>query len=317
MAPAERLPCRHVLPSLPILVQMNAPLLEIAAPAEGATNLACIEALEEGKVLYFPTLGFATLPQETRLFTPAIRDPRRRNISLDAAGALHGASGDPDDLAAMAAMLMRFRSQARTLLAQLAPAYQDALRCGAASFRPMQVETRQQSLRADDRLLHVDAFPSRPNRGERLLRVFTNVNPEGVARRWRVGEPFEQVARRFLPRLRSYSPLRARALHALGVTKSLRSEYDHLMLQLHDAMKADAGFQREAPQAEVAFPPGATWVCFSDQVAHAVMSGQYLLEQTMLLPPGRHYDNDSSPLAILSRLTGRALVPPLSAHQSQ
>ena len=273
-----------------------------------APDMAHIAALEAGKVLYFPALGFTPLPEEARLFTPAVRDPNSRNISLDAAGRLKGASGDALTQAALAAMMTRFRAQAQALLATLCPAYTDALRCGATSFRPSQLETRAQSWRADDRRLHVDAFPSRPNRGERLLRVFTNVNPDGVARVWRVGEPFEQVARRFLPRAKRYSRLRAQGLHALGVTKSLRSEYDHLMVQLHDAMKSDLDYQQHAPQQRFAFPSGATWVCFSDQTSHAAMSGQYLLELTMQLPPGRQYDTAASPLAILSRLTGRVLV---------
>jgi hypothetical protein len=294
---------------------MEAPIIEIAKVASGTPDPVCIAALEAGQVLYFPGLRFATSADEARLFNPAIRDQKSRNISLDASGKLRGAGGDEADQAALAAMLLRFRGQACALLDQLCPDYTQALRCGAASFRPTLVETRKQSLRADDRLLHVDAFPSRPNRGERLLRVFTNVNPEGVARRWRLGEPFEDVARRFLPRLARYSPLRAQALHVLRVTKSLRSEYDHLMLQLHDSMKADKRYQEEGPQVEVAFPAGATWVCFSDQTPHAAVSGQYLLEQTMLLPPQRQYDNDASPLAILSRLTGRALVPRTVTHQ--
>ncbi len=286
---------------------MEPAIIEIAA-APAAPDAACIAALESGKVLYFPALGFAPLPDEARLFTPGVRDPKSRNISLDAAGRLKGAAGDAATQAALAAMIARFRVQARDLLATLAPAYTESLRCGAASFRPMLVETRAQSLRADDRLLHVDSFPSRPNRGERLLRVFTNVNPEGVPRVWRVGEPFEQVAQRFLPRARRYSRWQAKALRALRVTKSLRSEYDHLMLELHDAMKSDTRYQKDAPQVTFAFPPGATWVCFSDQTAHAAMSGQYLLEQTMQLPPDRQYDVTASPLAILSRLTGRSLV---------
>ncbi len=92
------------------------------------------------------------------------------------------------------------------------------------------------------------------------------------------------------------------------MTKSLRSEYDHLMLQLHDAMKADQGYQSDGPQQTVPFPAGAVWVCFSDQTSHAVMSGQYMLEQTLHLPAARQYNPQSSPLAILSRLTGRTLV---------
>jgi hypothetical protein len=287
---------------------MEQPIIEIATVPKGAPDPACIAALEAGKVLYFPALGFAPLPQEADLFTPAIRDPHSRNISLDAAGRLKGAQGDAPTLAALAAMITRFREQSVALLDALLPRYTPSLRCGAASFRPSLVETRAQSWRADDRLLHVDAFPSRPNRGERLLRVFTNVNPEGVARVWRVGEPFEQVARRFLPRMKRYSPWRASGLKAIGVTKSLRSEYDHLMLQLHDAMKSDPHYQQDAPQVRFEFAAGATWVCFSDQTPHAAMSGQYVLEQTMQLPPDRQYDTTASPLAILSRLTGRVLV---------
>ncbi|MDL2358418.1 MAG: Kdo hydroxylase family protein [Pseudomonadota bacterium] len=287
---------------------MDQPIIETAAVPTVAPDLARIAALEAGKVLYFPALAFTPLPAEARLFTPAMRDPASRNISLDAGGRLRGAAGEAQSQAALAAMMLRFRAQAQALIAMLCPAYVDALRCGSTSFRPSLIETRAQSWRADDRRLHVDAFPSRPNRGERLLRVFANVHPDGVARVWRLGEPFEQVAQRFLPRAKRHSRMRARALHALGMTKSLRSEYDHLMLQLHDAMKADLDYQQHAPQKTVAFPSGSTWVCFSDQASHAAMSGQYLLELTMQLPPGRQYDTTASPLAILSRLTGRVLV---------
>ena len=142
------------------------------------------------------------------------------------------------------------------------PAYTGKLRIAPTSYRPSQVETRAQSWRADDRRLHVDAFPSRPNYGERILRVFTNVDPEGQPRVWRVGEPFEDVARRFLPRLKPYSPLQARLLAALHVTKSLRSEYDHLMLQLHDGMKSDLDYQRDARQATMPFRPARSGSAF-------------------------------------------------------
>ena len=66
--------------------------------------------------------------------------------------------------------------------------------------------------------------------------------------------------------------------------------------------------QKNAEQETVPFPAGSVWVCFSDQTSHAVMSGQYMLEQTLHLPAARQYNPESSPLAILSRLTGRKLV---------
>ncbi|MFL6692517.1 MAG: Kdo hydroxylase family protein, partial [Ramlibacter sp.] len=130
---------------------------------------------------------------------------------------------------------------------------------------------------------------------------------EGVPRVWRVGEPFEDVARHFLPRVKKYVPWQAKALNALHVTKSLRSEYDHLMLQLHDRMKMDDRYQREAPQHHVEFAAGSTWVCFSDHTLHAAMGGQYMLEQTFHLPVSAQYDPSASPLGILTRLAGRPL----------
>ena len=267
-----------------------------------------IAALEAGKVLYLPQLAFVIDPAERALLTPAVRNPKMRNISLDNDGRLKGALGDPVTMAALAQMVVRFRVQARALIEGMLPQYSAALRMAPTSYRPAKVETRAQSWRADDRRLHVDAFPSRPNYGERILRVFTNINPDGLPRVWRVGEPFEAVARHFLPRSKPYRAWQAKGLHALRVTKNLRSEYDHLMLQLHDGMKSDLDYQQDAQQCTMAFPPGSSWICFSDQTSHAVMSGQFMLEQTMHLPALHQYDRNASPLSILSRLTGRALV---------
>jgi hypothetical protein len=291
---------------------MENQIVEIDMANVGHGNPAWIAALEAGKVLYFPNFaehGFAPQKEELALFREDIRDPKTRNISLDPSGKLKGIAGDDQAThALMGGMVKRFRDEAEGLLGKLVPRYTEHLRRGSVSFRPAKVETRVQSWRADDRRLHVDAFPSRPNRGERLLRVFTNVNLDGTPRVWRVGEPFEDVARRFLPRVKPYVAWQAKALAALHVTKSLRSEYDHLMLQLHDAMKADLDYQKNAPQVTFGFPPGCAWVCFSDQASHSVMSGQYMLEHTLQLSPMQQYDKESSPLAILTRLQGHALV---------
>ncbi|PYE76210.1 Kdo hydroxylase family protein [Xylophilus ampelinus] len=272
----------------------------------GRHDARWVAALEAGKVLYFPQLPFVLEPLEQALLRPDLLMPDVRNISLDAEGRLKGAAGDAQ--AALAGMVGRFRRQAESLVHALLPHYVPSLRMAPTSYRPAQVETRRQSWRADDRRLHIDAFPSRPNYGERILRVFANVNPAGVPRTWRVGEPFEDMARRFLPRARRYSPLQARLLRTLRVTKSLRSEYDHLMLQLHDGMKSDMGYQETAPQMTMPFVAGSAWICFSDQTPHAVMAGQFMLEQTLHLPADRQYNPASSPLAILGRLAGHPLV---------
>ena len=85
-------------------------------------------------------------------------------------------------------------------------------------------------------------------------------------------------------------PGEAACCRALHVTQGRRSEYDHLMLGLHDCAKSDLGYQRDSPQREVRFAPGTTWICFSDQVMHAAVSGQYMLEQTIHLPLAALYE---------------------------
>jgi 3-deoxy-D-manno-oct-2-ulosonic acid (Kdo) hydroxylase len=265
--------------------------------------------LERGKVLYFPRLAFEVASDERRLFDPALADPQRKNISLaPQGGEIKGVVGDASTQAAVRAMVARFQEHAHALIDGLLPEYTGKLRSAPTSLRLHQVETRHTSWRKDDSRLHIDAFPSRPNRGERILRVFVNVNPAGAPRVWRVGEPFETVAQRFVPAIKPAFPGSAWWLETLHITKSRRSEYDHLMLNLHDAMKADLGYQREAGQQTLPFPSGSAWICFSDQTSHAVMSGQFMMEQTFFLAAADMVEPECAPLAVLERLKGHVLV---------
>lgn len=101
---------------------------------------------------------------------------------MDASGNLKGALGSDEVQAGLAAMMGRFRACAQELVNSYFPRYKGNLSVAPTSFRPHQIETRSQSWRADDKCLHVDAFPLRPNYGNLILRVFINVNPDNVAR---------------------------------------------------------------------------------------------------------------------------------------
>ena len=280
------------------------------APQPGADESRRLAGeLEAGKVLFLPQLRFELQPLEKRFLDPRWSDRKAKNISYDPAStAIKGAQGNASDLEDLRHLLERFHRRSLGLIQHLLPHYTAQLRLARASFRPLPVAGRKGSWRKDDSRLHVDAFPSRPNRGERILRVFANVNPRGEPRLWRVGEPFADMARRFLPQIPRQLPGAAALLHALRITKSPRSAYDHTMLQLHDRMKADADYQKNAPQQLMPFPPDCVWVCFSDQTSHAAMGGQYLFEQTLHLPVQGLYDPDSAPLRVLERLLGRALA---------
>ena len=272
-----------------------------------------VEALvEAGEVLRFPYLPFALLETELRFRDPRWADGKAKNISLrwgdgPERDVMRGAVGNTAERAALKAMITRYADQSEAFALRLFPQYRGHLKRGNTSFRPVDVAGRQTSWRKDDTRLHIDAFPSNPMHGTRLLRVFCNVNPDGKPREWRVGESFEAHANRYLPAIKRPLAGSAWLLEKTGITKRRRTEYDHLMLQLHDRAKADAEFQKSSPQARVDFAPGTTWVVFSDQVLHAAMGGQHMMEQTFYLDVAHQQRPEVSPRGTLERLLGREL----------
>jgi hypothetical protein len=282
----------------------------VSVPREGAPPGASplVEALEGGAVLMFPDLAFPFSAFEERFVERPFADGKAKNVNIRGEAAeLRGAAGTPEEQEALRQVLIRYRAFAQGLIDRYLPAYTGKIALAGTSYRPFDVDRRKLSWRRDDTRLHVDAFPSNPIGEKRILRVFRNINPNGQPRHWRVGEDFGSMADKFLGRLPGYSPLSAKLLAALRITKARRSEYDHLMLHLHDALKQDMAYQESAPQADVHFAPGQTWVTFSDLVMHGAMGGQYMLEQTAYLPVASQAHPEKSPQRILAAKLGRPL----------
>ena len=274
--------------------------------AEDRERALC--ALEQGSVLYFPQLRFTVAEAESRLLTPAIAGASK-NISLDHLGRIPlGIGAGETELELLRRMMQRFAASSGALLENLLPRYQPGLQQARTSFRPVEIAGRATSWRKDDSRLHIDAFPSSPVQGRRILRVFSNVNPHGQSRTWLLGEPFENVARRYLPSLRRPLPGTSHLLRLLGMTRSRRSDYDHFMLQIHDRMKADQDYQSKMARAVCDFRAGSSWLVFTDQVSHAATKGQHALEQTSYLPLACMQDPSQAPLRTLERLVGRPLT---------
>lgn len=268
-----------------------------------------VEALERGKVVFFPMLPFVLQADERSLLTPALSNGKAKNVSLDPkTGTTQGTVSTGEERTRLQAMMERFAQCATHLVINLFPGYEAGLERARTSYRPVEIVGRSYSPKKDDKLLHVDAFPSRPTGGRRIMRLFSNIDPTGMTRIWHVGEPFEEFARKFLPGVRNPILLEARLLQLLGITKGRRSEYDYLMLGLHDNGKLDARYQKEVLQEEVRFPSGSTWLCFTDQVMHAALGGQFALEQTFHLDVEAMTDPARSPLKVLERMAGRRLV---------
>jgi hypothetical protein len=272
------------------------------------TQDAAIEALETGCVLFLPKLRFELNSHEQEFLTPSIVG-NSKNVSYDpVSGKLGGASIAAMKVHELRALLDRFAAASRNLVETLLPAYRGGLHQSRASLRPVEVAGRKLSWRKDDTQLHVDSFPSMPSRGKRILRAFSNVNPDGRPQVWKVGEPFDLVARRFWSGLRPPMWGERQLLAAVRVTKAVRSKYDHYMLKLHDAMKCDPHYQAQFDSATIPFPAGSTWICFTDQVSHAAISGVHLLEQAFSVDLACMRKPAKAPLRVLEGLAGRKLA---------
>jgi hypothetical protein len=288
----------------PVLAEI--PIESWDGPFDAALRERARAALESGQVLYFPKLPFLLLDAEKEFLSPALSDGRAKNISLDhATGKLQGLNLASEKQPLLAVMIERFGRSATRLVSELV-GYHDVERA-RTSYRPVEVMGRSYSPRSDDRLLHVDAFPSRPMQGRRILRFFSNIAPE-QDRRWEVGEPFERFAARFLGRAQRAPPGQSWLFEKLGVTHGRRSAYDELMLSLHDTCKFDSDYQKNGPHTPVAFPPGSSWMVFTDQVLHAALGGAFALEQTFHFDINVMADPSRAPIKVLERLRGETLA---------
>jgi hypothetical protein len=269
-----------------------------------------IEALEKGKVIYLPQLSFKFEGGESGFLTPSILEVGRKNISFNLRDkVLKGAifkEGESKGL--FSALMMRFSKSSKHLLEALIPQYKNYLITGRTSYRPIEIEGRWSSVLKDDTRLHVDAFPATPNQGKRILRVFSNVNPVQKARHWHLGEPFEEVVNYFRANLHKPVLGSRKLLSLLKITKSYRTLYDHYMLVLHNQMKLSDAYQQKVNKTEMYFPAGSTWIVMTDQVSHAALSGQYVLEQTFYLPVSGMKNPEQSPLRMLEKTLNRELA---------
>ena len=278
-------------------------------PFSAVEQEKAIDAMENGKLLFFPKLTFEVAEQENHLLDPRYLAPKSKNISFNPkTGYVGGVNASAEDFKLLQGMLKRFSEECHQLIRDLFPYYQTSLIRARTSFRPAAVSNRRTSYRKDDRLLHVDAFPATPNHGMRILRVFSNINPHGEPRVWHVGEPFKQVAETFLPTICKPFPGKHALLKLFNLTKTRRSLYDHYMLNIHHHMKKDNAYQQKAIQERLELPPDTTWIVATDQVSHAALSGQYMLEQTFYLPPDAMKYPERSPLRVLESLLKHPLV---------
>jgi hypothetical protein len=274
----------------------------------GAEDLRAF--LERDGVLILETDPFRLTDADFGLIDGQASDGRSKNWSFNPhTGDLDGVVGG-EGITGLKGILSRYVQWSQDLIAEFFPGYLKDIELGRTSLRTRSVQEEPPlSRRKDDRSLHLDAFTSQPVAGRRILRVFSNVDPSGAGREWAIADGgFEDFAQRFRHRARRLLPGEALLLEGLSLTKCRRTDYDQIMLGMHDAAKRDRTYQATAPRRLVSFPGGSTWLAFTDQTPHAAVSGQCALEQTFYVPVESLADPARSPLRILERLWGAPLV---------
>lgn len=276
----------------------------------------CAE-LEKGEILYFPTPPFA-LPPDHVDFLVSLKpaDSRlHKNISYRPEQDLLRGFSDSQNESRVHGIMRSYAAAVRKFVSEFLAPYAGKFQMDYASFRPIEEAGRNLPLHKRNDLLHVDAFPSRPTRGGRILRVFTNVNP-AQGRVWVVGERFPELAARFAETAglkkfaRASGLLRGwkRGLGTLGLPVAEHAPYDKFMLHFHDWLKENTAFQ-DAKQGkeQMEFPPMSTWLVFTDGVPHSALSGQFAMEQTFIVPVDALVAPEFAPIRVLEKMAGSAL----------
>jgi len=274
--------------------------------------------LELGDIILFPQTPIAIPPADRELLLGrkqsssayhkniAYRPAEDRISGLDAS--------EQAEAAELRRILHEYSQRSVEFLSRFLLPYGGRWKLDFASFRPVEEKGRPARLHARNDLLHFDSFPTRPTNGARILRFFTNINP-AQNRVWLTSQTFQSFGPHFARKtglLPSFRRPLSRAVRSMArlllLPGSHRPPYDELMHRCHNAMKEDSAFQHTAPKLRWEFPPSSSWMVFTDCVSHAVLSGQYALEQTLLIPQSALVEAARSPLVILESLAGCSLT---------
>jgi 3-deoxy-D-manno-octulosonic acid hydroxylase-like protein len=295
------------------------PLVTVSAGS--AADESLVRRLESGAILVFSDRPIRLDPDDLEVLRRQNPSHSRfhKNIAYRPdSGRLGGVGGIPrPDREPVRRALASFSREAVRVVGALIPRYGESWRVGYTSFRPFEEAGRPLRTTSRNDLMHFDAFPSRPTNGDRILRFFTNAHPS-QPREWISGGDFERLAERYAAPSGLLAEVAGKKeedrpgllSRILGGRKERRSAYDEFMLRFHDYLKRNDDFQRNAPREEFSFPPGATWMVFTDGVSHAVLSGRHALEQTFLISRASLASPESAPIAVLERLAGRPMSLP-------
>ncbi len=277
------------------------------------------ERLERGAIVYFPACPFSLVAGDDRRFLlrRKLSGTLHKNISYDpAAQRTSGCrTSAPQKAARLRRILADFSDQATRWLIQALPGYAACWRLDRAHYRPEEEALRSLRHTARNELLHLDTFPTRPSHGDRILRLFVNLNDQ-EPQTWVTSESFACLLQRFgrevgLPHMIEAKWSRRLRQSLLGIFQShhrSRTVYDCFMLRFHHFLKSHEKFQEKSPKRFWTFAPGSAWLLFSDGISHGTLRGQYALDHSYFISPQSLECPEESPAAILERACGMSVL---------
>ena len=279
--------------------------------------------LEAGDILYFPRTPVPLAPDDASflLGQQQADSSLHKNIAykpnLDKLSGFDAKTASPAAVERLHAIMRKYSQSVVAFLTGFLSPYQANWQLDYASFRPQEEQGRDLPLRRRNDLLHTDAFPTRPTHGARILRFFNNIHPSRT-RDWVVSDPFAATVRQFAPQQIAPEPGSAVSRAGKGVARAIglgaaipslkRSPYDDFMMRFHNFLKENPRWQADCPKYPYQFPAGSSWMVYTDTVPHAVLAGQYALEQTFLVRPAAMVRPEVSPLRVLEEIAQAKLA---------
>jgi hypothetical protein len=272
----------------------------------GASSASIQNALERSDVVYFGQSPIE-LPsdKDLNLLRTGLPDVlRTKNVSYHPESDSIPRFDAPEDIRERVENILRTHGRRVTeWLSRTLPGYEQNWTPGTTSFRSMEERDRNLKPRSSNERVHVDAGAYGATNGARILRFFVNIH-ETRERIWGTKGSFADCMRRY-PELweaanrgrpqiglkrsfadKLYSGSVAALSKAVPLARNIDSSpYDRAMRRIHNRMKESSGFRdNDADYRTIHFPPMSAWMVFTDGISHSVLTGQYALVTTILVP---------------------------------
>jgi len=288
---------------------------------DDATPAEIEAALEHSDVVYFERCPI-DLPSVTDLVF--LRDElpeqsRLKNISYHPESDSVPRFDAPEDVQRrVKTILKNHRGAVAEYLEKNIPNLSPGWTMGTTSFRAVEEGGRDLKPRSNSEIVHIDAGAYGATNGNRILRFFVNINPDrdrvwgtkgsfrslfekydalstaarGKGDRITVDKSFaDRCFSGFVKALSKLYPL-AKVLDS--------SPYDRAMRRIHNYMKESLDFRDDQREyREIRYPPLSAWSVFTDGISHSVVSGQYALITTAIIPLENCRSRDEVPYHIL------------------